>query len=85
MPALTIDLPEHYLNVAREVAESEGVSLETWCSKGLQSHLLRLAAEAVAEEERQHPEETAAFYAEREVEHEAMYAKEQQEEAGTDE
>ena len=80
MKSVTVELPEHFLNVAREVAESEATSLEAWCSKALQSHLLSLAAAAEAEWERAHPAERAAFYAEREAEHEAMYAQQQAEE-----
>ena len=74
MSAVTIDLPEHFLTVAREAAATEGVSLETWCSKALLRQMLHLAAVEEAEWERAHPEARAAFYAEREAEHEAMFA-----------
>ncbi|AYF78341.1 hypothetical protein D7D52_35990 [Nocardia yunnanensis] len=74
MKSVTIELPAHFHDVAREVAESEGSSLQAWCAKALQGHLLGLAAAAEADWEREHPAERAAFYAEREAEHEAMYA-----------
>ncbi|WP_282781887.1 hypothetical protein [Nocardia sp. CC201C] len=82
MPALkplTIKLPPHFLDVAREVAEAEDTTVSAWCAKAVTEKLLRLAAEAEAQWATEHPEETAAFYAEREAEAQERWEREQAE------
>ncbi|MEV4241747.1 hypothetical protein AB0J47_42135 [Nocardia sp. NPDC049737] len=84
MPALqplTIKLPQHFLDVAREVAEAEETTVSAWAAKAVTEKLLRLAAQAEAEWEREHPEETATLRAEREAEAEERHAREQAEDA----
>lgn len=76
MKPLTIKLPEHFLAVAREVAEAEDTSLSAWAAKAVTDTLLRLAAEAEAEWAREHPEETGAIYDDVEAEAEQRWAAE---------
>ncbi|WP_157124955.1 hypothetical protein [Nocardia pseudovaccinii] len=78
---LTIKLPEHFLTVAREVAEAEDTTLSAWAAKAVTEKLLRLAAQAETEWDRAHPEETAAAFAEREAEYEARRQAEDAEDA----
>ncbi|WP_280407486.1 hypothetical protein [Nocardia brasiliensis] len=65
---LTIKLPEHFLDVAREVAEAEDTTLSAWAAKAVTEKLLRLAAQAEAESDRENPEQAAAYRAEHEIE-----------------
>ncbi len=76
MKPLTIKLPEHFLNVAREVAEAEETSLSAWCAKAVTDALLRRAAEAEAEWARENPEEVATLAEDAEAEAELRWAAE---------
>lgn len=70
---LTIELPEHFLNVARAIAESEGIDVSIWAAEAVSEKLVRLAAQALAESERADPD-AAARTAEIEAERDARWS-----------
>ncbi|MFD3431192.1 hypothetical protein ACFW2T_33250 [Streptomyces sp. NPDC058892] len=76
MKPLTIKLPDHFLSVAREIAEAEDTSLSAWCAKAVTDAVLRRAAEAEADWAREHPEETATIRDDADAEAEARWADE---------
>jgi hypothetical protein len=76
---ITVTLDDHLADLVRQFAADDpraNGNVSEWVAGACRSRMLSEEARALAAWHRAHPEETAAFYAEREAEHEAMYAAE---------
>ncbi|MEV0344053.1 hypothetical protein AB0H49_34090 [Nocardia sp. NPDC050713] len=68
-------LAELIRTYAAEDPRAKG-NVSDWVARACRSRMLAEEARALAQWQREHPEETAEFYREREAEHEAMHAAE---------
>jgi hypothetical protein len=76
---ITVTLDDQLAELVRSAAAEDPKAkgnVSEWIARACRSRMLAEEARALAEWQRAHPEETAAMYAEREAEHEAMYAAE---------
>ncbi|MFE3280058.1 hypothetical protein [Nocardia sp. NPDC059239] len=76
---ITVTLDDHLAELVRSFAAEDPKAkgnVSDWVAGACRSRMLSEEARAQAKWDREHPEEREAYYAEREAEHEAMYAAE---------
>ncbi|WP_157556888.1 hypothetical protein [Nocardia acidivorans] len=76
---ITVTLDDRLAEQIREFATADAKTqgnVSEWIAGAARARMLAEEARALAKWQREHPEETAAFYAEREAEHALMHASE---------